>query len=132
MMSMNDAILLAVIGLMLYGIVQHFRIGDEFWFSPIGNLIGALGVTVVAGAAHPLTLQDEFIIWVALALGLYWFSKGKQQKTKRTRPTFEQVFETVEVAPVGEDDADGDQPEPEVEEEPEPVAEHRPFMWNGA
>lgn len=131
---MNDAILLAAIGLMLYGIVQHFRFGDEFWLSPIGNVIGAIGVTVVAGACFKLTLQDEIIILVAVTLGLYWFGKRKTPKKPATKQSFEQVFETVEVEPIVEENESESEVDPvdEASPAPEPVAKHSPFMWNGA
>ena len=130
-MNMNDAILLAAIGLMVYGIAQHFLQGDDFWLSPIGNVIGAIGVTVVTGAAYPLTLQDDLIIFVAVVLALYWFTKRKAKSTKRQ--TFEQVFQTVEVEPIVEPEVKA---EPAVEDEPEPVVETAPeaspiFMWKG-
>lgn len=133
-MSIDETILLAAIGLMLYGVIQNFIRGDEFWFFPTGNIIGAIGVTVVASAAFPLTLQADTIVLVAVALGLYWFTK-----TKRTpkRQTFEQVFETVEVEPVVEPKVEAEPVvEYAVEDEPEPIVEanveHSPFMWNGA
>jgi len=127
-MTMNDAIYLATIGLMLYGIVQTVLSGDEFWFSPIGNLIGAIGVTVVASAAYPLTAQDEVIIFVAVVLALYWFTKRKAKPTKRQ--TFEQIFETVKVEPIVESKVKA---EPIVEQYIEATPEASPvFMWKGA
>lgn len=129
---MNDAILLAAIMLMVYGIVQHFRLGDEFWFSPAGNVIGAIAVAVVAGACFDLALQDEFVVLVAVLLGLYWFSSRKKNKKPATKQSFEQIFETVEVEPIVE-------PDPIVEQfvEDESIVEATPeaspvFMWKGA
>lgn len=134
MMSMNDAILLAAIGLMLYGIAQHFIQGDGFWLSPIGNIIGAIAIALVAGAAYPLALQDEGIVFVAVALGLYWFTKRKTTKKPATKQSFEQVFKTVEVEPLVEPKVKA---EPVVEDEHQPAEPLAPeaspvFVWKGA
>lgn len=132
-MSLHDAILLVAIGLMGYGTVQHFRLGDEFWFSPAGNVCGATGVTFVAGAMFGLNSDDELIVLVAVALALYWFTRSKCtiKKPATKRQSFEQVFATVEVEPIVEpevelfveDDADLGRTEPVVEQ---------PFTWQGA
>jgi len=132
-MNTNDAILLAAIGLMVYGIIQSVLNGLDFWLSHIGNVIGAIAITIVASAAYPLTAQDEVIVFVAVALGLYWFTKRKAKTAKRQ--TFEQVFETVEVEPIVEPKVEA---EPIVEQfvEDEPVIEVTPeaspvFLWKG-
>lgn len=139
-MSMNDAIFIAAIGLMLYAIVQHFRIGDEFWFHPTGNVIGAIAVTGVSGAMFGLSYEDELIVLVAVALALYWFTSRKTTKKPATKQSFEQVFQTVEVEPIVEPKFKAEPVvEQFVEDEPEPVVETSPapeaspvFVWKGA
>src|SRR5690348_16892425 len=98
-MSLNDAILITASGLMLYGIVQHILNSDEFWLSPIGNVIGAIAVTVVVGAAFPLMVQDDTLILLATVLALFWMTRGKRRRYSPATPagnvTFDQVLTPV-------------------------------------
>jgi len=137
---MNDAILLAAIGLMGYGLVLCMLNGDDFWFHPIGNIVGAIAVSVIATAALPIMLQDGLIIFVSTALVLFWVTKGKRTR-RPTAPTgkatFNQIFITVPVdeppAAVVEPDVepDVDPVEPDDEPAPVPTAPTGVFMWNG-
>lgn len=119
---MNTLLVLEICA-MGYGIVQGFRMQDEFWFTPIGNIVGGIALAVVGSAAFRLRLQDSALLVIALSLGLYWFTRSKQTATRpsATKQTYNQTFQAakpaVKVEPVVED---------------EPAVETKGFTWTGA